>query len=203
MRRVRKTVRFSAVALLSLLTGPFASADVLDKSATINGTTVRYKVVIPRNFDPAKAYPAVLAFPPGGQGMDLVDATLNSNYRREAEQRGYIVVEPAAPNGVLFFEGSERTHWAQNLARDARVAFGTQTGTRAMFGQGTVDVVRRVAPDIAKRIASQYATKYGRTFDYRPKAAQYEKGHVFRATPSKIIAFDVKHFTASGTRFTF
>jgi len=26
---------------------------------------------------------------------------------------------------------------------------------------------------------------------------------VFRATPSKIIAFDVKHFTASGTRFTF
>ena len=107
MRRVRKTAGFSAVALLSLLTGPFASADVLDKSATINGTTVLYKVVIPRNFDPAKAYPAVLAFPPGGQGMDLVDATLNSNYRQEAEQRGYIVVEPAAPNGVLFFEGSE------------------------------------------------------------------------------------------------
>jgi hypothetical protein len=29
------------------------------------------------------------------------------------------------------------------------------------------------------------------------------KGHVFRTTPSKMIAFDVKHFTASGTRFTF
>ena len=103
----------------------------------------------------------------------------------------------------LYFEGSERTHWAQNLARDARVAFGTQIGTRALFGQGTVDVVRGVTADIAKRIARQYATKYGRTFDYRPKAEQYEKGHVFRATPSKIIAFDVKHFTASGTRFTF
>ena len=103
----------------------------------------------------------------------------------------------------LYFEGSERTHWAQNLARDARVAFGTQTGTRALFGQGTVDVVRGAEPATAKRIASQYARKYGRTFDYRPKPEQYEKGHIFRTKPSKIIAFDVKHFTASGTRFTF
>jgi hypothetical protein len=103
----------------------------------------------------------------------------------------------------LFFEGSERTHWAQNLARDPRVAFGTQIGTRALFGQGTVEVVRGVDLELSKRIASQYATKYGRTFDYRPKPDQYAKGHVFRATPSKIIAFDVKHFTASGTRFTF
>jgi hypothetical protein len=89
------------------------------------------------------------------------------------------------------------------LARDARVAFGTQTGNRALFGQGTVDVARGVDAAVAKRIAGQYATKYGRTFDYRPKAEKYEKGPVFRAKPSKIIAFDVKHFNASGTRFTF
>jgi len=103
----------------------------------------------------------------------------------------------------LYFEGSERTHWAQNLARDPRVAFGTQTGTRALFGQGTALVVRGAEASVAKRIASQYTRKYGRTFDYRPKPEQYQKGHVFCATPSKIIAFDVKHFTASGTRFTF
>jgi len=103
----------------------------------------------------------------------------------------------------LYFEGSERTRWARNLARDPRVGFGTQSGTRAAFGQGAVEVVRGVEPDVAKRIASQYVTKYGRTFAYRPKPEQYEKGPVFRATPSKIIAFDVKHFTASGTRFTF
>ena len=103
----------------------------------------------------------------------------------------------------LYFEGSERTHWAQNLARDPRVAFGTQIGTRACFGQGTVEVVRGAEPSVAKQIARQYTSKYGRTYDYRPAAKQYETGHVFRATPSKIIAFDVKHFTASGTRFTF
>ena len=64
-------------------------------------------------------------------------------------------------------------------------------------------MLRGVEPGLAKRSASQYARKYGRTFDYRPKPEQYTKGHVFRETSSKIIAFDVKHFTASGTRFTF
>ncbi|MGH2491821.1 MAG: pyridoxamine 5'-phosphate oxidase family protein [Candidatus Limnocylindria bacterium] len=103
----------------------------------------------------------------------------------------------------LYFEGSERTHWARNLARDPRVAFGTQIGTRACFGQGTVEVVRGVGAEIAKQIAKQYGAKYGKTYDYRPTAKKYETGHAFRATPSKIIAFDVKHFTASGTRFTF
>ncbi|MEP6693007.1 MAG: pyridoxamine 5'-phosphate oxidase family protein [Chloroflexota bacterium] len=122
----------------------------------------------------------------------------------DADGRPHLVQQWAAwVEDNLYFEGSERTHWAQNLARDARVAFGTQTGTRALFGQGSVDVVRGVEPKLAKLIAAQYARKYGRTFDYRPKPKQYEKGHVFRATPSKIIAFDVKHFTASGTRFTF
>ena len=95
-------------ALISLSTVSFAAADVLEKTATINGLTLHYKVVLPKNFDPAKPYPAVLAFPPGGQDMDMVDATLSQNFRAQAEQRGYIVVEPAAPNGRLFFEGGER-----------------------------------------------------------------------------------------------
>jgi hypothetical protein len=122
----------------------------------------------------------------------------------DADGRPHLVQQWGAwVDDHLFFEGSERTRWAQNLARDPRVAFGTQIGTRALFGQGTVEVMRGVAPDVAKRIARQYATKYARTFDYRPKPEQYETKPVFRATPSKIIAFDVKHFTASGTRFTF
>jgi len=121
-----------------------------------------------------------------------------------ADGRPHLVQQWAAwVDEHLYFEGSERTRWARNLARDRHVAFGTQSGTRAVFGHGTVDIVRGVAPGLAKRIASQYATKYGQTFDYRPKPEQYVKGPVFRATPSKIIAFDVKHFNASGTRFTF
>jgi predicted peptidase len=108
MPRILSSLAAVALCAGCLLLGSFASAEVLVKSATVNGTMLQYKLVLPRNFDPAKSYPAVLAFPPGGQDMDMVDATLNSVYRAQAESRGYIVVEPAAPNGVLFFEGSER-----------------------------------------------------------------------------------------------
>ena len=97
----------SAIAIAFLLGSP-ASADVQSKTATISGMKVNYKVVLPKNFDPAKAYPAVLAFPPGGQDMRLVDAGIDGNYRAQAESRGYIVVEPEAPNGTLFFEGGEK-----------------------------------------------------------------------------------------------
>ena len=98
---------FGLILLGALSIGSFASADVLERQAMIGGTRVNYKVVVPKNFVSAATYPAILAFPPGGQDMSMVDATLNGNFRAQAEQRGYIVVEPAAPNGDLFFEGGE------------------------------------------------------------------------------------------------
>ncbi len=104
---------------------------------------------------------------------------------------------------VLYFEGSDRTRWARNLARDPRLAFGAQTGHRGAYGEAFVDVVRGVDKQLAAGIAKQYAAKYGRTFKYRPKPKQYEEGHVFRARPTKLIAFDVKRFNTSAARFTF
>ena len=104
---------------------------------------------------------------------------------------------------ALFFEGSERTRWARNLARDPRIAFGLQSSDNAAYGAGRVDVIRGVPRALARRIAAQYGAKYGRGFKYRPKPEQYEKGHVFRLRPEKLIAFDVKRFDTSATRFTF
>ena len=103
----------------------------------------------------------------------------------------------------LFFDGSDRTRWARNLARDPRVGFGIQTGHSAAYGDGTVEIVRGVPAPLARRMAAQYGAKYGRGFKYRPKAQQFVNGHVFRARPEKVIAFDVKRFSTSATRFTF
>ena len=104
---------------------------------------------------------------------------------------------------VLYFEGSDRTRWAKNLARDERLAFGVQSGDRAAYGEATVDIVRGPDRKLSVKIAKQYAAKYGRGFKYRPKPEQYEKGYVFRARPAKLIAFDVKKFNTSAARFTF
>lgn len=103
----------------------------------------------------------------------------------------------------LYFEGSERTRWARNLARDDRVGFGTQVGSRAVMAEGTTDVVRGVDRALAERIARQYGAKYGRTFGYRPKADSYVTGHAFRVTPTKLVVFDLHAFETSATRFTF
>ena len=83
-------------------------AEMLEKTMTAGGMTVRYKVVLPNNYDPAKAYPAVVALGGGPQDMITVDNILNRNFRAEAEKRGYIVVAPAAPEGQLFFAEGAR-----------------------------------------------------------------------------------------------
>ncbi|HEX4274464.1 MAG TPA: hypothetical protein VHZ74_03870 [Bryobacteraceae bacterium] len=82
-------------------------AEVIEKSKKIGGVTVHYKVVLPKNYDAAKAYPGVLGFGGGPQTMNVVDSVIARNFRDEAEKRGYIVVVPAAPDGKLFFEGGE------------------------------------------------------------------------------------------------
>ncbi len=135
-----RIVKAFAIALLSLAAAPFAAAEVHLKSDTINGMTVRYKVVTPPNYDPAKAYPAVLAFPPGPQTMDMVDATLFQNFRDEAEKRGYIVIEPAAP-GMTFIRGGDRIFPAfiEKMLTDYKIqnnkfhAAGNSNGGRAAF----------------------------------------------------------------------
>jgi hypothetical protein len=104
---------------------------------------------------------------------------------------------------TLYFEGSDRTLWARNLAREPRIAFGVQVDDRAAYGQAVADVVRGLERGVASRIARQYASKYGEDFAYRPPMEQYLDGPIFRARPTKIIAFDVRRFNTSATRFTF
>ena len=104
---------------------------------------------------------------------------------------------------TVYFEGSDQTRWAKNLARDPRLSFGMQSGDKAAYGKAIVDIVRAPDRKLATKVAKAYGAKYGRTFKYRPKPEQYEKSHVFRGRPEKLIAFDVKKFNTSAARFTF
>ena len=96
-----------AVALLFCVLAP-AAAKSYDKTADIAGTPVHYKLILPKTYDESKAYPAILAFPPGAQTADMVLTTVERNWRPEAERRGYIVIVPAAPGGRLFYEEGAR-----------------------------------------------------------------------------------------------
>ena len=107
----QKTPRLITIALAIVvcqLVCQLASAEVQDKVKNIGGVFVHYKLILPNGYDPAKAYPAVLAFPGGPQTMSIVQSTVERNWRAQAERRGYIVVVPAAPDGDLFFEEGAR-----------------------------------------------------------------------------------------------
>jgi predicted peptidase len=94
--------RVLASVFLLLIVSSFLAAKVFDKTAEVAGMPVHYKVALPRDYDPEKTYPAVLAFPPGAQTMDMVLTTMMQNWWMEGDRRGYIVVVPAAPQGQLF-----------------------------------------------------------------------------------------------------
>jgi poly(3-hydroxybutyrate) depolymerase len=94
-------------AIATLLIQPLR-AEVLENAKEVGGTTVHYKIVLPNDYNPAKAYPAILAMGGGPQTMNTVDNILNRNFRAEAEKRGYIVVAPAASDNRLFFLGGDR-----------------------------------------------------------------------------------------------
>jgi poly(3-hydroxybutyrate) depolymerase len=115
-----------AAAAVWMFASPSAAGEVLRKSKNIGGTTVEYRVVLPDHYDATKAYPGVLAFPGGSQTMDIVDGMVERNFRDEAQRRGYIVVIPAAPKGVLFFEGSERVfpEFLDQLLKDYKIQDG-------------------------------------------------------------------------------
>jgi poly(3-hydroxybutyrate) depolymerase len=123
-------VHGSVVLLAMIAAGIFANgslmAEVLDKSKDVAGTTVQYKVILPANYDSAKAYPGVLAFGGGPQTMRVVVNSIQRNWRDEAERRGYIVILPAAPGGDLFFEGGERIfpEFLDEMLKEYKVADG-------------------------------------------------------------------------------
>jgi dipeptidyl aminopeptidase/acylaminoacyl peptidase len=65
-------------AVVMFLTQPLR-AEVVETT-----TIVHYKIVLPDGYDPAKAYPAILAFGGGPQDMSRVDNILNT---RQAAMR--------------------------------------------------------------------------------------------------------------------
>ena len=54
-------------AIVAMIAFPPVHAELMEKTKKVAGTTVRYKVVLPTGYDPAKAYPAILAFGGGPQ----------------------------------------------------------------------------------------------------------------------------------------
>lgn len=123
MKNLKSISMIFSAGVIAMLSMQAAQAELLEKTKNVGGIVVQYKVVLPNGFDRAKTYPAILAFGGGPQTMNTVDRVLDSNFRAEAEKRGYIVIAPAAPDGDLFFEGGARIfpEFLKMILRDYRI----------------------------------------------------------------------------------
>ena len=101
-----------------------------------------------------------------------------------------------------YFEGSPDTKWARNLGRDGRIAMSTESGTTAVMVEGRAERVSRVERATSELIVKQYGAKYGRVFKYRPKAEQWDNGG-YVLVPTKVLAWDVRGFPRTTTRYLF
>jgi poly(3-hydroxybutyrate) depolymerase len=73
-----------------------------------NGHTIDYALVLPDHFDKSKAYPVLLALPPGDQSRQMVEAGLSFYWEAEAKRRGWVVISPSAPSGESFYTGLDQ-----------------------------------------------------------------------------------------------
>lgn len=118
-------IRFIVIVLL-VIPDSLALAATFHERSSFSGLTMEYAVVLPDDYDEDRSYPAVLAFPGGGQSMRIVDSMVAANWRDEAQSRGYIVISPAAPDGELFFRGGDVVFPAflEQLLKDYKIADG-------------------------------------------------------------------------------
>ena len=76
-------------------------------SVDIDGVTIEYIASTPGGFEVGDEAPLLLAFPPGGQDYNVTRSLVQNTYSPEAQRLGWVVVSPVAPDGQLFFNGSE------------------------------------------------------------------------------------------------
>lgn len=96
-------LRIWIIAFAVGLGSPVSAAE-FKRMRLSDGTEIEYAMAVPAAFRREGVYPALLAFPGGGQTLESVTGGLDRYWEREARRRGYLLFSPAAPPGKPFYE---------------------------------------------------------------------------------------------------
>lgn len=102
------TVIVAVFALMAVLGGGAHAKISKQTFKSESGKRMTYYVALPDGYDPAKAYPTIIAFPGGGQDNGLARSIVQGFFEAEAATRGYIVIGPAASGKRVYYrEGAD------------------------------------------------------------------------------------------------
>ncbi len=130
---------FSLIAVLLLGPRWAQAAEPAREWRLLPQPRLEYAVVLPAGFDAGKAYPVVLALPPGAQDRAMVESALDLYFGREGAATGWIVVCPAAPADQNFADRGHEAlpHLIESVRKEFRVEgvhlAGVSRGGRGAF----------------------------------------------------------------------
>ncbi|MEP1093730.1 MAG: tetratricopeptide repeat protein [Cyclobacteriaceae bacterium] len=97
-----------------------------------NGILIKYRLILPDNYDPSKAYPAMLAYPPGDQEEISADWAIEEFWGEEVRAKGWIIVVPVAPERGWINHPAH--HALNDLLREVKNSHKIEGGKFHMLG---------------------------------------------------------------------
>lgn len=140
--RIMRVLRLFVLVIFALVSWERTAFSAEAGKLTLSGgTVIEYALVLPEHFDRKSVYPSLLIFPGGSQTMGIVRSALERYWEAEGARRGFIVISPAAPNGVSFVDGSEKLvpeflqHFLSNFRIEGRKFHigGNSNGGKSAF----------------------------------------------------------------------
>lgn len=94
--------------------------ETVETFTTAAGVAIEYVLLVPPGREEGEPGNVLVAFPPGGQDLELTQQIVDDRYRDEALARGWVVASPAAPETGLFLSDASAAlvpEWLDEVAR--------------------------------------------------------------------------------------
>ena len=103
-------------------------------------------------------------------------------------------------DGRIYYDGSDQTRHARNIAQNRNVAVHLEDGEKAIILEGTAGPAGRPTPELALRLSEAYKAKYA-VMGYSPEPSSWDEGGLYIFTPRSCLAWTA--FTQDPTKFLF
>jgi hypothetical protein len=103
-------------------------------------------------------------------------------------------------DGRIYYDGSDQTRHAQNLAHNPKMALHLEDGEKAVILEGVGGPADKPDPDLARRLSDEYKRKYAAR-GYSPEPSQWDEGGLYVFVPRQCIAWT--SFGENPTKFLF
>ena len=99
----------------------------------------------------------------------------------------------------FYYDGSPETRHARNLLGNPHITLNLESGSQAIFMEGTSKPAGKPASKLGKKLSEAYK-KY-KEFGYSPGPNSWDRGGLYVFTPRQCIAWS--NFTQDPTKFIF